>query len=257
MGIDPEVLNFFRDELEDVYGLEKSAIFETIRHGWKAGKSALLGGTKLRAAPGAFQPQRTQAVSVGTDLMGKLRRRGVRTHRARVKSPSSMQAQGLTEVPDDLLGMQAYAKGPDDVEAILKALREEGVTGIRSSAKTRPGYHGVNIKGLTAEGVPLEFQASPGRVSNMGQMMEHSLGYKQTTEAPRANWFDKWVGRKVAPRMVQDASWIGGELPALRRMGVSGSTPRPSQPTAGRSLWERLRRQPTSTAGLATTPRAA
>ena len=62
----------------------------------------------------------------------------------------------------------------------------------------------------------------------MGQIMEHSLGYKQKTEAPLANRFDKWVGREVAPRMVNwdilgrrmDPSWINENLQRLRGMGV-------------------------------------
>jgi hypothetical protein len=124
--------------------------------------------------------------------------------------------------------MQAYARGPKDVQRIMAALRAEGVTGLSASAKTRPGYHGVNIKGAY-RGVPLEYQASPGRISNMGQVMEHSLGYKQVTEAPRAYVVDKWVGKHVAPRMVNwdrlgrrlDPSWVNENLPRLRSMGVA------------------------------------
>jgi hypothetical protein len=215
------VLHAFEDELE------KIAVMETARIGWKALKGALRGGTKLDAPAGVFHAQRKQAVTHGDTLMEALRKRGITTHRARVKSPQSIAAKGLTEVPNDLLGMQAYAKSPQDVQNIMTALRAEGVEGLAASAKTRPGYHGVNIKG-TYQGVPLEYQASPGRVSNMGQVMEHSLGYKQKTEAPMANAFDKWFGRRVAPRMVNwdalgsrfDPSWINERLGQLRAMGI-------------------------------------
>ena len=217
------MLTAFEDELE------KIAVRETVRVGWKAIKSAVRGGTKLDAPAGAFHSQRKQAVTSGNSLMAALQKRGIKTHRARVKSPQSMEAKGLTEVPNDLLGMQAYAKGPDDVKKLMNALRAEGVEGISASAKTRPGYHGVNIKG-TYKGVPIEYQASPGRISNAGQVMEHSLGYKQKTEAPLANAFDKWVGKKVAPRMVNwdnagrniDPSWINENLGSLKAMGVQG-----------------------------------
>ena len=49
----------------------------------------------------------------------------------------------------------------------MKALEGQGVTGLSSSAKARPGYHGVNIKGLY-QGTPVEMQVNPGRISNMG-----------------------------------------------------------------------------------------
>ena len=226
-----QALPSFLDELEKISSrnseLEKIALRETLRHAWKAGKQALLGGTTLTASPGMFLPQRKRAVVAGNALMENLRRRGIATHRARVKSPASMGAKGLTQVPDDLLGMQTYARSPADVRRLMEALREEGVEGLTASAKTRPGYHGINIKG-TYRGVPLEYQASPSRVSNMGQIMEHALGYKQKTEAPRANRFDRWVGRAVAPRMVNwdragrlDPSWVNERLKALQGIGVA------------------------------------
>jgi hypothetical protein len=217
----------FVEELAKLEGIEKVAIRETLRVGWKAGKEAFQGGTKLKAGPGSFLPQRQQAVQHGTGLMEALKKRGIQTHRARVKTPASIAAKGLTEVPDDLLGMQGYVKNPGDLKRLLNALRKEGVTIDRSSAKMRPGYHGINIKG-TYKGVPIEYQASPGRVSNMGSIMEHSLGYKQSTEAPLANRFDKWVGKKVAPKMVNwdalgpnfDPSWINERAGQLRVMKV-------------------------------------
>ncbi len=207
--------------------LEKVAVRETARIGAKALKQALLGGTELAAAPGVFHAQRQKAVGAGQELMKKLKARGIKTHRARVKTPESITAKGLTEVPDDLLGMQTYARSPEEVQALMDALKAEGVTGLAASAKTRPGYHGVNIKG-TYQGTPVEYQASPGRVSNMGSLMEHSLGYKQPTEAPMANRFDKWFGQQVAPRMVNwdvlgrrmDPSWVNENLQRLRAMGV-------------------------------------
>jgi hypothetical protein len=208
--------------------MEKVAIRETLRLGSKAVREALMGNTKLSAPPGLMHAERQSAVAAGQDLMGRLQKRGIRTHRARVKSPSSMAAKGLTSVPDDLLGMQAYGSGPQDVDRLMKALRAEGVEGLRASAKTRPGYHGINIKG-TYRGTPVEYQVSPGRISNVGQMLEHSLGYKQATEAPRANRIDKWVGKAIAPRLVNfnagrrlglDPSWVDDRLPELRRIGV-------------------------------------
>jgi len=139
--------------------------------------------------------------------MNALQQSGVNVHRARVKTPGSMQAKGLTTVPDDLLGMQIYGRNMGDVRNAMAALQRAGVTGLKPSVKVRPGYHGVNIKGTYGQ-TPIEMQVSPGRASNVGQMMEHALGYKQKTEAPGATWFDKWIGRKVAPWLVR-RSWLG------------------------------------------------
>ena len=197
---------YFR-ELEKLADHEKEAIFETLRVGWKAGKGALLGGKKLQAPPGVYQQERARAVQKGNALMKALKGRGVPTHRARVKSPGSIEAGGHTQVPDDLLGMQVYGDGPKDVEKIIKQLKEQGVEVAKVSPHARPGYHGINIKG-TYQGTPVEMQVSPSRLSNMGQQMEHSLGYKPATEAPRSNAFDRWFGKKVAPRMVQRGSWV-------------------------------------------------
>lgn len=211
-------------------GLEKTAIMATMRHGYKALKGAL--GSPIRSlrgkpqAPGMFRPQRIQAAQHGDELMKAMRGAGVRTQRARVKAPASMAAKGLTSIPDDLLGMQAYAKSPADVKKTMDALRDAGVEGIAASAKTRPGYHGINIKGMY-QGTPLEMQLSPGAMSNVGQQLEHSLVYKQLTEAPDANWFDKWFGKNVAPKMVNwdalgmmDPSWINEHLKELAAIGV-------------------------------------
>jgi len=218
----------FADELSKIHSgeLEKTAVRETLRIGRKALSAALRGGTKLHAPPGVFKAERDAAVTAGTGLMEALKRRGVTTHRARVKSPGSIMANGGSGLPDDLLGMQTYGKGPEDVKKLLSALRSEGVTGISASTKARKGYHGVNIKG-SYKGTPIEYQVSPGRISNMGQIMEHSLGYKQVTEAPNANRIDKWVGRVIAPKMVNwdaagplDPSWINEAAPAMRRFGV-------------------------------------
>jgi len=193
----------FSDELR----LIKEAQWETIRHGFKALKGSLLGGTKLVANPGVMQAPRMQAAKSGKNLIHNLEGKGLKIHRARVKTPQSIQAKGLTDVPDDLLGMQMYGKGPEDVQRAMKALQDQGVTGLSSSAKARPGYHGVNIKGLY-QGTPVEMQVNPGRISNMGQQMEHALGYKAKTEAPRSTFVDRWVGKHVAPRMVKSRSWV-------------------------------------------------
>lgn len=202
-----ELVKIHESNIEKVSAKEKEAIFETLRHGAKALKGALLGGTKLRAAPGAFQAQRKAAVAAGDDLMAALNKRGIKTHRARVKSPSSIEAKGLTEVPDDLLGMQIYGKGPESVKQTMDALKAQGVTGLRADKVVRPGYHGVNIKGMSGK-TPMEMQISPGRMSNIGQQMEHSLAYKAKTEAPFSNFIDRWFGKKVAPKMVSSGSWV-------------------------------------------------
>jgi hypothetical protein len=193
----------FSDEL----CLIKEAQWETIRHGFKALKGSLLGGTKLLAKPGVMQAPRAQAAKAGKGLIHNLEQKGMKVHRARVKTPESIQAKGLTDVPDDLLGMQMYGKSHEDVVDAVRKLRAQGVEGIRYSAKARPGYHGVNIKGRY-QGVPLELQVNPGRISNMGQQLEHALGYKAKTEAPRSTFIDRWVGKKIAPRMVKMRSWV-------------------------------------------------
>ncbi len=216
------VAEAFTDEME------KIAIRETLRIGRKAIKAAFFGGTNLKAPKGVFQAERQQAVKGGQGLMKSLRDQGQKVHRARVKSPGSIIAGGHKSLPDDLLGMQAYAKSPEDVQKLINRLRASGAIVASKSTKTRPGYHGVNIKG-TYKGSPFEMQASPSRRSNMGQIMEHSLGYKVTTEAPKANRFDKWVGKKVAPKLVNwdgagrvhkslDPSWINERKASLNKL---------------------------------------
>lgn len=185
----------------------KQAQKEALRIGIKALRQAFMGKRKLIAEPGIFYQQRQTAVNEGNRLMRALEQSGVNVRRARVKSPASMQAKGLTAIPDDLLGMQVYGRNMSDVNNVMQALQSHGVSGLSQSLKVRPGYHGVNIKG-TLGSVPMEMQVSPGRISNVGQMMEHALGYKQLTEAPRANWLDKWFGKRVAPWLVQ-RSWMG------------------------------------------------
>tara|TARA_Y100000310_G_scaffold244704_1_gene249578 strand:- start:2591 stop:3313 length:723 start_codon:yes stop_codon:yes gene_type:complete len=194
-GRNPLLIDAFSDEME------KTAIRETLRIGRKALRAAIKGGTNLKAPPGVYLTERKGAVRYGQDLIGKLQVGGFKVHRARVKSPRAITAKGSSSVPDDLLGMQAYTKSPKDVQKLVNQLRSSGAIVLRPLPITRPGYHGVNIKG-TYKGVPFEMQASPGRRSNVGQLMEHSLGYKVSTEAPKANRFDKWFGKKVAPRMV-------------------------------------------------------
>jgi hypothetical protein len=212
-------------------GLEKTAIMETLRHGYKAVKGALGSPIqKLRgkpAAPGMFRPQRVKATQHGDDLMKSLRDSGVTTQRARVKTPGSMAAKGITHtMPDDLLGMQTYAKGPEGVQKTMDALRGAGVENLNAEALTRKGYHGVNVKGQY-QGTPMEMQIAPSPMSLIGNQLEHSLVYKQLTESPDANWFDKFIGTKVAPKMVNwdalgsmDPSWINEHLDELAAMGV-------------------------------------
>jgi hypothetical protein len=202
--MDPIVLAAFQDELES---MDKEAVFETLRVGAKALKHSLFGGTKLTAAPGSLHPQRLAAVSSGETLMKGLQGQGVNVHRARVKTPASLQSGGHVASPDDLLGMQMYGKGPKDVARIQDALKAQGVSISGSIPVVRPGYHGVNIKG-NYQGTPMEMQVSPSRRSYMGSLMEHALAYKPKTEAPLSNAFDRWVGKRVAPKMVSAKSWV-------------------------------------------------
>lgn len=221
----PATLAAFQDELEKIATareMEKDAFRELIPKGVKAVKEALIGGRKLVANPGVFHAERKAAVGVGEGLIDALGKKGVKIHRARVKSPGSLTAGGHTKVPDDLLGMQFYAKTPEEAKAAVEHLRSIGAENLSHKVVARPGYHGVNIKG-THQGTPFELQASPGRISNMGQIMEHSLGYKVSTEAPKANFIDKWFGKKVAPRMVGAGSWASAPDAAVRA-GVPGAT---------------------------------
>lgn len=209
----------FSDEMQKISEYRKEAIFETLRSGFKAAKQAIFGGKKLTAGPGAFLPQRQAAVSAGDDLINGMEGSGLKIHRGRVKSPESIMGKGGTGVPDDLLGMQAYAKGPEDVARYMKGLRDAGVDISESTALTRPGYHGINIKG-NYKGTPMEMQLSPGRLSNMGTMMSHNLAYKPKTEAPWSNAFDRWFGDKVAPKMISGGSWLPSNKPQLAGMGI-------------------------------------
>jgi hypothetical protein len=201
-------LGFYEEVVK--IAVEKEAIRETLRVGGKAFLEVLFGGKKLIASPGMHQAAREGAVIAGKDLMRGLEREGLGVHRARVKSPSSMQAKGITPtgaLPDDLLGMQLYGKSPADVERAQRALESMGAKIQAVEKKERPGYHGVNIKAVMGT-TPVELQVVPGRTSLAGSIMEHSLGYKQKTEAPMANAFDKWVGKTVAPKLVGLRSWV-------------------------------------------------
>jgi hypothetical protein len=203
--------------------MDKEGLRELIPHGIKAIKGAILGGKKLVAGgDGLFTAQRKAAVSAGEELMSGLKGKGVKVHRARVKSHASMAAKGLKEVPDDLLGMQSYSSSPEHAADVIKKLKAHGVENISHSVKARPGYHGVNVKG-TYKGTPVEMQMSPGRMSNAGQQLEHGLGYKQKTEAPKANFIDKFFGKKIAPRMVQSGSWMNDPSAVARFNAAANS----------------------------------
>jgi hypothetical protein len=189
-------------------GFEKEAIFETLRHGWKALRQATRGGTRLSTpTSGVLQAERDAAVAAGEGLMGQMKDQGINIHRARVKTPQSITAKGVEGVPDDLLGMQMYADNPQAVESTMEKLRQMGVTNIGPEAKVRPGYHGVNIK-AQYQGTPLELQIHPNRTSTVGSLMEHALAYKPKTEAPYSTVVDRAVGKHVAPRLVQRGSWV-------------------------------------------------
>ena len=203
------ILAAFADELSKIAALDKEALFESLRVGLKATKEALLGGTRLSAPPGVLHGERQTAAYRGDALIKLLKEQGLGVHRARVKSPGSITANNSVGVPNDLLGLQAYAKTPQEVEQALGHLRRAGVQVDKTVALTRRGYHGVNVKG-SYSGVPLEFQLSPSRRSNIGQIMEHSLAYKPATEAPWSNFIDRWVGSKVAPKLVASGSWLPG-----------------------------------------------
>lgn len=199
--------------------LEKQALFETLRVGAKALKQAFFGGRALSAASGVLQAEREAAVRTGGELISKLEAGGLHIHRARVKSPGSIMGNGGVGVPNDLLGMQAYARSPEEAASFLRRLKEHGVEVQKSQVLTRPGYHGINAKGVY-QNTPFELQLSPSRMSNVGQMMEHSLGYKSATEAPRSNFIDRWFGRKVAPKMVEKGSWLPTARTNLAQLGV-------------------------------------
>lgn len=187
--------------------LDKEALFETLRVGLKAAKQVLLGGKKLLAPAGVLHAERQEAVVAGEALMKKLHGAGSPVHRARVKSPGSITANNAPGIPNDLLGLQMYANSPAEMHGHLENLRTAGMDVHKTSILMRPGYHGVNAKGMFGK-TPVEVQISPGRLANMGQIMEHSLVYKPQTEAPLSNAVDRWVGKNVAPRMVQRGSWL-------------------------------------------------
>lgn len=193
---------------------EKIAIIETIRHGAKALKQSLLGGHKLEVTPGIMMGAREQAGSHGKELISILRRAGHNIHRSRVKTPESIAGAQKNfapgqELPNDLLGMQMYARTPTEAAGALKALEAAGVTIDSKKLMSKPSYYGVNVKGRY-KGTPLELQFSPGRLSNAGQIMNHALTYKPKTEAPMSTFFDRWFGAKVTPKLVQDPRWAEG-----------------------------------------------
>lgn len=211
--------------LKSVEYLEKIAVFETLRHGLKALYGTVVGGKHLNpGAAGLLHNERTQAVNAGNALMKQLEQRGVDIHRARIKSPGSMQAKGITSVPDDLLGMQTYMHTPEDVTKTLAALKEMGVEST-SKYLNRPGYAGVNIKG-NYQGTPFELQGSPSRLTNLAQQMDHSLTYKPETEAPYMNVIDRLVGKHLLGKAVRKGNWMEhpGSLPEGLRVKKAEDT---------------------------------
>jgi hypothetical protein len=71
----------------------------------------------------------------------------------------------------------------------------------------------------------------------MGQIMEHSLGYKVQTEAPKANRVDRWFGKKVAPKMVRTGSWATAPDAAVRAGVPGAAAPAPMPPAPRRSFF--------------------
>ena len=147
----PATLAAFEDELRKIAAdqeMKKEAFRELIPKGLKAAKQAFFGGKKLvSGGAGLFQAEREAAVRTGTGLMDALGTRGVKIHRARIKSPGSLAAGGHTKVPDDLLGMQFYAKTPEEARAAVEHLKSVGAQNVTNKVVARPGYHGVNKKG--------------------------------------------------------------------------------------------------------------
>lgn len=215
-------------ELEKLSSMPKEAVYETARTFLSGAKAALFGGTKLHAPAGMFHPERQAAATLGQDLMSHMGQAGLPVHRARIKTPASMSAKGILPehgVPDDLLGMQVYGKGPEHVQTVMDTLRAKGVQDVSARMRMRPGYHGVNISGthVSPEGmrIPVEVQVHPSRLSTVGNVQEHALGYKPKTEAPHSNFVDRWWGKNVAPRMVAATSWIPERQHQLAAMGVT------------------------------------
>jgi len=212
----------------------------TVAKGSKAVLQTLAPGRSLASpvAPGMFQAARETALTGGRSLAKQLGRFGTQIVGARIKTPGSMAAKSLTSVPNDLLGMRTYVRSAADVEKLLGNLRRAGVNVGNVAGKLRPGYHGLNIKG-TYQGTPMEMQALPGKVSDIAQRMQHSLGYKVQTEAPYATRLDKLIGNRVVPRVLQRSSWSPRATAAMRRAGHlpqrAGGAAR-QVATAGRSV---------------------
>jgi 8-oxo-dGTP pyrophosphatase MutT (NUDIX family) len=192
---------------------------QALRAIWKGLSSVVRpspGIPKLNVAPGPFYSQRLHAAVRMPELYHGLSQKGFKVVRQRIKEPTSIAGHiqaGRTGLPDDVLGMQVYARGLGDVEQALQTLRQLGVRRISSKAFVKPTYHGINVKGMY-RGIPMELQLSPGRLANFGQIALHSLSYK-----PRAvlGGLDKLIAGKILP-WFSGSSWMSKSLPQLQKM---------------------------------------
>lgn len=202
--------------------LIKSARREAARVAIKAIREAFNGGINLTPGPGIFEPERRRAARIGRSIVKSFADGGMPIFRGRIKTPESILASGQKALPNDLLAMQVYARGPRDVQRAMKHMQDIGVQGLRAKAKVLPHYQAVHLKG-TLRSVPFELQLVSDPVSNAGQLIAHSLHYKPHLEAPNADVHDLFVGRSVGARLAR-RSWIGKRLPELARLGVKVKT---------------------------------
>ena len=195
--------------------LIKSALVETPRALAVALGEATKGGFHFNV-DGANKKQQA-AAAAGQELVQSLRDSGVQVHRGRVKTQASILRSGKS-MPNDLLGLQAYSRGPRDVVKAVKGLQAAGVELESAKVKINDTYASIHIKGKKDK-IPIELQVSSDPISQAGQLLQHQLVYKPEVEAPNADKQDKRVGQQVAKKLLAH-SWIPKAVPQLKQLGL-------------------------------------
>ena len=195
--------------------LIKQALVETPRALSIALGEATKGGFHFKV-PNANKDQQV-AAAMGGELVKSLKAEGVPVHRGRVKTQESILSSG-SKLPNDMLGLQAYSRGPKDVVKAVKALEGAGVEVGSAKVKLSDSYAGIHIKGTKGK-VPVELQITSDPISQVGHQLQHQLVYKQKVEAPAADKEDKKIGKRVAQKLLAH-SWIPKAVPQLKQLGL-------------------------------------
>ena len=196
------------------------AASELARVGAIALDEANNGTRKLDTKPGVMFKDRFLASARGHRLINRLESEGILVHRARVKTPQSIELNKTTKkAPNDLLGLQVHGKGPEDVAKVKNALEEAGVKKLRANVHLTPAYNSVHVKGEFNK-TPVEVQIHPSRATTLGHVLQHSLVYRPEIEAPNATPQDRILGEAISRALVSKTSWIPSSITRLKGLGM-------------------------------------